>query len=122
MSEKQVNPKISEDLICMKAMEAVLGVSGVNHLTDSLADNITKKIVGKSDYVKGIKLSKNKEEQYVIDVFLVCDYGCNIPQLAWDIQTEVKESISSLINQKIGAVNIHVQGVSLPKKNGRKYE
>ena len=79
-------------------------------------------IVGKNDYLRGIKLSKDKEDKYVFDVYIVCDYGCNIPQLAWDVQTSVKENVSSLINQQIGAVNIHVEGVSLPKKNGRKYE
>jgi len=54
MSEKQSLNKISEDLISIAAMNAVLSVSGVNHLTDSLADNITKKIVGKNENTKGI--------------------------------------------------------------------
>jgi len=122
MSEKQSLNKISEDLISIAAMNAVLSVSGVNHLTDSLADNITKKIVGKNENTKGIKISKDKEDLFVIDIYIIADYGCNIPQLAWDIQTEVKEKVSETINQKIGAVNIHIQGVSLPKKNGSKYE
>ena len=122
MSEKQSLNKISEDLISIAAMNAVLSVSGVNHLTDSLADNITKKIVGKNENTKGIKISKDKEDLFVIDIYIIADYGCNIPQLAWDIQTEVKEKVSETINQKIGAVNIHIQGVSLPKKNGSKYK
>lgn len=122
MSEKQSLNKISEDLISITAMNAVLSVSGVNQLTDSLADNITKKIVGKKENSKGIKITKDNEDLFVIDVYIVADYGCNIPQLAWDIQTEVKEKVSETINQKIGAVNIHIQGVSLPKKNGSKYE
>ena len=99
-------------------MEAVLGVSGVNHLTDSLADNLTKKIVGKGDKVKGIKISKDKEDLHVIDISIVADYGRNIPQLAWDIQTAVKKNIQKALNHKIGAVNIHIQGVSMPKKTG----
>ena len=118
MSEKQQPNKISDEMISVIAMEAVLGVSGVNHLTDSLADNLTKKIVGKYDKTKGIKISKDKENLHVIDISIVADYGYNIPQLAWDIQTAVKDSILKALNHKIGAVNIHIQGVSLPKKTG----
>ena len=118
MSDKQTTNKISEEIIGIIAMEAVLSVSGVNHLTDSLADNLTKKIAGKSDKFKGIKISKDKENLHVIDISIVADYGRNIPQLAWDIQTAVKKSILKALNHKIGAVNIHIQGVSLPKKTG----
>ncbi len=118
MSEKQTVNKISDEIISIIAMEAVNSVSGVNHLTDSLTDNLTKKLVGKGDQVRGIKVSKDKENLYMIDVYIVADYGRNIPQLAWDIQTSVKEAVQKAINQKIGAVNIHIQGVSLPKKTG----
>ena len=117
MSEKQNINKISDEFISVIAMEATLGVPGVNHLTDSLADNLTKKIAGKDKY-KGIKVSKDKEDLHVIDISNVADYGRNIPQLAWDIQTAVKKSIEKALNHKIGAVNIHIQGVTLPKKTG----
>ncbi len=118
MSEKQTFNKISDEIISIAAKEAVLNVSGVNHLTENLADNLTKKIVGKGEQSKGIKISKDKEDLFVVDIFIVADYGYNIPQLAWDIQSSVKENVQKAINQKIGAVNIHIQGVSLPKKTG----
>lgn len=118
MSEKQSTNKISDDLIGMIAMETVLKVPGVNHLTENLADNLTKKIAGKGDISKGIKVSKDKEDLFVVDIYIVADYGKNIPQLAWDIQSSVKEKIEKAINQKIGAINIHIQGVSMPKKKG----
>ena len=118
MSEKQSIVKLSDEIISLIVMEAATQVSGVNHLTDSLADNLTKKIVGKGDIYKGIKISKDKEDMYVIDVHIIADYGKNIPQLAWDIQSSVKKKVEKAINQKIGAVNIHIQGVSMPKKKG----
>lgn len=119
MSEKQALNRISEEIISTIAMNTVLEVPGVNHLSDSFADNITKKIVGKNDKTKGIKVSKDKEDLFVVDIHIVADYGYNIPQLAWDIQSSVKKHVTKAINQKIGAVNIHIEGVSLPKNNGR---
>ena len=118
MSEKQSIVKLSDEIISLIVMEAATQVSGVNQLTDSLADNLTKMIVGKGDKYKGIKISKDKEDLYVIDIHIIADYGKNIPQLAWDIQSAVKKKLEKAINQKIGAVNIHIQGVSMPKKKG----
>ena len=115
MPDRQAVNKISEEIICMTAMRAVLNVPGVNHLCDTLADNITKKIVGKDTSYKGIKLYRDKDI-ISIDIFIVADYGIKIPQLAWDIQNAVKKSVSITTNQILNAVNIHVQGIALPSK------
>lgn len=122
MSEKQVLNKISEDLIRIEARDATLKVPGVNHLNDSIADNISKIIVGKDTSANGIKISKNKDDMFVIDISIVADYGCNIPQLAFDIQSAVKDKVTKAIKQEIGAVNIHIEGVVLPNKNTIKQE
>ena len=112
MSEKQALNKISEEIIAMTAVRAALSVPGVNHLSDN---NLIDRIVGKDTLAKGIKVSKDK-------VFIVADYGVKIPQLAWDIQTAVKEHVLKITNKKISAVNIHVQGVALPKRFRRNDE
>ncbi len=122
MSEKQTLNKISEEIIGMAAMKAALSVAGVNHLSETLTDNITKKIAGKDTGTIGVKISKDNEGQTVIDIFIVADYGCKIPQLAWDIQSAVKEHVFKIANDKVSAVNIHVQGVALPKEHGRDNE
>ncbi len=109
--------KISEDVIRIEARDAAKTVPGVHHLTDSLADNITKIIAGKEHAPSGIRISKDKDDLFVIDISIVAEYGCNIPQLAFDIQSAVKERVVKAIKQEIGAVNIHIQGVMLPKKN-----
>lgn len=115
MPDKQFLNKISEEVIAVAAMKAALGVRGVNHLCDSFADNIIDKIVGKDIPTKGVKISREKENM-TIDIFIVADYGTKIPQLAWDIQSAVKEKILQVTNKKVSAVNIHVQGVALPDR------
>ena len=84
-------------------------------------NNLIDRIVGKDTLAKGIKVSKDKEK-ITLDVFIVADYGVKIPQLAWDIQTAVKEHVLKITNKKISAVNIHVQGVALPKRFRRNDE
>ena len=118
MSEKQILNKISEEIIAIAAVKATLGVPGVNHLIES---NLIDKIVGKDTTARGIKVSKDKEK-ITLDVFIVADYGVKIPQLAWDVQTAVKEHVLKITDKKINAVNIHVQGVALPKRFRRNDE
>ena len=64
MSDKQDLYKISEELICNAAMKAALGVKGVNHLSDSLAENISKKISGKESIPNGVRLTRDRTSRY----------------------------------------------------------
>ena len=62
MSDKQNINKISKEIVSLAASKATLAVPGVNQEKD-------------------IKLSRDKDG-FVIDVFVVVDFGCKIPQLA----------------------------------------
>ena len=53
-------------------------------------------------------------------MYIIVEYGCRIPDIAWEIQNRVKTSVENMTGLKVLEVNIHVQGVNLPKdaKNG----
>lgn len=122
MSEKQTINRISDEIIGMAAEKAALSVAGTDHLTDSLADNISKMISGKEDWSKGVRVSRDQNGDPVVDIFVVVHYGSKIPQLAWDIQTAVRENVQAIAGEKVTEVNIHVQGVTLKKTSGRRNE
>ncbi len=122
MSEKQTINRISDEIIGMAAAKAALSVAGTDHLTDSLADNISKMISGKEDWSKGVRVSRDQNGDPVIDIFVVVHYGSKIPQLAWDIQTAVRENVQAIAGEKVTEVNIHVQGVTLKKTSGKRNE
>ncbi len=94
-NEKQALIKISKELVSMATSKAVLNVSGVNQ-------------------EKGVKISKD-QDGFVIDVFIIADFGKKIPQLAWDIQNSVKEAVQRATQLKVQEVNIHIQGVMMPR-------
>ena len=116
-NEKQTVNKISVEIVSKIAAKAALSVPGVNRLNETIADNLTKKISGK-EYAKGIKLSKN-EEGICIDVYVNVDYGAKIPDLAWDIQSSVKEAVEAVTGLSVTHVNIHIQGVTIPKNRSQ---
>lgn len=106
--------KISEDVILACAAKAVLKTKGVAYLWSGLTDTITKNLLGKEPAGKGLKLS-TEDEAYVLDVYVVVDYEVRIPEVAWNIQENVKKSIEKMTSEKVKAVNIHIQDVYFPE-------
>lgn len=110
-NEKHTLNKISEEIIRKTAVKETLGVPGVNRLSDSFTDNLTKMLYGKEAGSAGVKVSSN-DGAVTIDIFVIVDFGVKIPQVAWEIQNAVKNSVREMTKSTPEAVNIHVQGVS----------
>lgn len=111
--------KISDDVITVCAANAAAKIPGVCELAGGLTENLSKNILGIDHSGKGIKLSKN-EEGLILDIYVIVEYKVKIPQLAWEIQSNVKKEIESITDLKVSEVNIHVQGVHLPGEEERK--
>ncbi len=117
MTEDQLGTlKISDDVIVICAMNATMKIDGVCELSGGITDNITKNILGKEPYTKGIKLSRS-DEGLILDIYVIVSYEVRIPQLAWEIQAQVKKEIENITDLKVKAVNIHVQGVKFPEED-----
>jgi uncharacterized alkaline shock family protein YloU len=78
------------------------------------ADKVTRKFLGRDNIARGISISK-EEEGLGIDIYLNVEFGAKIPDLAWEVQSSVKEAVESVTGLKVQMVNIHVEGVNLPK-------
>lgn len=113
-NEKLGTIKISEDVVLTCAAKAVLKTEGVAYLWGGITDTITKNILGKDPTGKGLKLA-TEEDCYVLDVYVVVDYEVRIPEVAWNIQENVKNAIEKMTEIKVKAVNIHIQDVHFPE-------
>lgn len=115
MSENNEPTKFSDEIIAVCAINATLKTQGVLCMAGGFSNALSKNILGKELVAKGTKVVQdgNKVE---IDVFIIVKYGCKIPQVAWDIQENVKKEIKSMTEMVVTAVNIHVQGVEKDDK------
>ena len=113
MSNDDQGGKIAYDDVASLVNNAVMQSKGVYKLTGGLTDSIPLGLLGIDNAGKGIKISKN-DDGLVLDLHVIVEYETKIPHLAWEIQAAVKESIETATQQKVAAVNIHVQGVHLP--------
>ncbi len=71
-------------------------------------------IFGKKSFSKGVKVQVTDKDA-TIDLYIIVEYGCRIQDIAWEIQNRVKASVEQMTGLKVLEVNIHVQGVNLPK-------
>lgn len=102
--------KISDDVIAVCVANATLRTNGVASLFGGLTNTISKAFLKKEILSKGIKVNQS-DEGVIIDVYIIVEYGGKIPQIAWDIQKNVKKEVEGMTEKNVLAVNVHVQGV-----------
>ena len=72
-------------------------------------------VFGKKNFAKGVKVQVGEKEAS-IDLFVTVEYGCRIPDIAWEIQNKVKSAVETMTGLSVVDVNVHVQGVNVPKE------
>ncbi|MCQ2545163.1 MAG: Asp23/Gls24 family envelope stress response protein [Clostridia bacterium] len=111
MSENLEHINVSDEVIAICAVNATLKTEGVVGMAGGFSNTISKNLLGKELLSKGVKVYQD-EGDVEIDVHIIIEYGYKIPQVAWDIQENVKKEVNTITNMNVVAVNIHVQGVS----------
>lgn len=110
MTEEMEIIEVSDEVIAVLAVNATLKTDGVACMAGGIYNALSKNILGKELVGKGVKVSQF-EGNVEIDVNIVVKYGYKIPNVAWDIQENVKKEINTMTGLEVTAVNIHVQGV-----------
>lgn len=113
--DKIGNVKISIDVIATVAGIATTEIKGVAGMSGSVVGGIAEILGGKKNKGKGVKVELG-EDSCNIDVYIVVDYGASIPDIAWEVQENVKNSVESMTGMTVNKVNIHVEGVNFDKE------
>ena len=121
VNEAEVNGiNISEDVVVTIAGKATSEVKGVASMNGGIAGGLSE-MFGKKSFSKGVKVQIT-EKDAVIDLYIIVDYGTRIPDIAFEIQNRVKTAVENMTGLRVLEVNIHVQGVNLPKEDKNKEE
>ena len=102
--------KISADVIATIAGLAAVEIEGVV-TTTSLTDKLLKN--------NGVKVVL-EEDEVTLDIMMVVDYGVSIPDVAFKVQENIKNTVETMTGLKVSQVNIHVQGISIKKEKADK--
>ncbi len=90
------NIKIAVDVIATIAGIATMEIQGVASMCTSFAGGIAEILGTKKSPTRGVKVEMT-EAGTTIDVYIVVDYGVRIPELAWEVQENVKNSVESML-------------------------
>ena len=106
---------IAEEVIAAMAVDAVRDVEGVSGMMTNLGGSVTDLVTNKKNAQKGAKSVKIETEGEVLnlDMYLTVAYGNPILEVAENAQKAVKSAIEAMTGCTVGAVNIHVGGVTM---------
>ena len=117
MSENYISCKaengsinISEEVISAMVRTAVTEVAGIsNTTTGEIAELIGIKSMSKGITVQII------DDTVKVDVIILVRYGCNIVNVAREVQNSVGEVVQAVTGIEKAEINVHVSGVAFEK-------
>lgn len=112
--------RIADEVVSIIAGLAATEIEGVASMSGGIAGGIAEAL-GRKNLSKGVKVEVGEEEASV-DLFLIVRYGTRIPDVAWEVQENVKKAIENMTGLKVIKVNVHVQGVNFPQQPKEKEE
>lgn len=101
--------RIANEVVGIISGLAAMEVKGVAGMSGGIAGGIAE-MLGRRNLAKGVKVEVGQKEA-AIDLFIIIEYGFRIPDIAWEIQENVKRALESMTGLSVIEVNVHVQGV-----------
>lgn len=100
-------------------IEGVAGMAGTNN-SASLADILTRRMSGMAgnskNLTKGVKVEV-VDGKVNVDVNFIVEYGTPVPEVAKNIQENVKKAIETMSGLNVENIDVHVQGISFEREN-----
>ncbi|MGI6537400.1 MAG: Asp23/Gls24 family envelope stress response protein [Caldicoprobacterales bacterium] len=113
-SEDYGKVTFADEVVAIIAGLAAMEIEGVAAMSGGIAGGIVEKL-GRKNLAKGVKVEVGEKEA-AIDLFIIVDYGIRIPELAWNVQENVKKAVENMTGLNVIEVNIHIQGVNFEKE------
>lgn len=103
------NIKVSEDVVTAIVGLTAIEIEGVAAMSGGVVGGIAE-MLGRKNFSKGVKVEV-EEDETTIDLFIIVDFGAQIPEVALKIQERVKEAVEKATGLTVMELNVHVQGV-----------
>ncbi|WP_042144916.1 Asp23/Gls24 family envelope stress response protein [Paucisalibacillus sp. EB02] len=87
----------------------IVGMASKSQIRDGIAE-----ILRKENYSRGIVV-RQEDNSLHIDMYIIVSYGTKISEVANNVQSQVKYTLSKTLGLEIDSVNIYIQGVRVAK-------
>ncbi len=103
---------IDRDILLSIINLAAKEISGVDSLTNNYLPWIKRAMKPKSE---GVSIKFVNNNTINVDIYLIVKIGYSVPDVAYRVQENVKNSLSSMVGLTPNKINVHVYGVSVDK-------
>lgn len=104
---------ISEDVISTMVRTAITEIDGVAGISNTAGAELAE-LIGIKTVSKGIKV-QIVDDTIKVDAVILVRYGCNIVNVAKEVQNSVTEAVQAITGINKAEVNVHVSGVAFEK-------
>ncbi len=103
---------IDRDILLSIINLATKEINGVESLTNQYLPWYKKVFKPKSE---GVSIKFDANSTLKVDVYIKVYVGCSVPDIAYKVQENIKNSLNSMVGLKPGKINVHVYGVVCDK-------
>ena len=104
---------ISEEVISTMVRTAITEIDGVAGISNTAGAELAE-LIGIKTVSKGIKV-QIVDDTIKVDAIILVRYGCNIVNVAKEVQNSVTEAVQAITGIDKAEVNVHVSGVAFDK-------
>lgn len=104
------NINIDDQVIVGYITEEIHKIKGVSRMISSISDSFSKNIFGRDSGMNGVRISRDGNN-ITINIHIIVYYGYNIPQVSYEIQSAIKNSLENFTGLTVDAVNISIEGI-----------
>ncbi len=100
--------EIDRDILLSIINLATKEINGVHSLTNDYLPIYKKMIKPKNE---GVSIKFDLNGNLTVDVYIKVYIGYSVPDIAYRVQENIKNSLSSMVGLNPGKINVHVYGV-----------
>ena len=112
---KKGKVEIDRDILLSIINLATKEINGVNSLTNAELPLFRKMSKTKSE---GVSIKFDVNGALNVDVYIIVNIGYAVPDIAYRVQENIKNSLNSMVGIKPGKINVHVCGVACDDEAG----
>jgi uncharacterized alkaline shock family protein YloU len=105
--------EIAPEVIEVIAHMATAEVSGVAGLSSGIVGDFVERLGRKNS--RGVRVDI-QEKEAVLDLYIIVEYGQQIPDVAHKVQENVRDSIENMTGLAVTQVNVHIVDVQLKQE------
>lgn len=105
LGKVEIAPEVIEVIAGLAASE----VNGVAKMRGNFATGVVERL-GKKSHGKGVKVDLT-DEGIIINIYATMNFGVSIPEVAGQIQENIRQTLLNMTGLDMKEINIHVVGV-----------